>query len=137
MLTSQIETLTKEKNELGIFEKSMDLEELENINKQELSVLENEINDISKDLMDTDPNKYKSIPIYNSCTAEANGDTTEIGTKPNNDKTQTQAEIDAERQKTTEHHKKLLEITKLTELLKDKIGKTIHLNMNDNVAVDD
>jgi hypothetical protein len=132
MLTSQIEALTKDKNELGIFDNSMDIQELEAINKQELLQLETDINKLSKKVVTPQNNQYTPIKIYNSCDmSEASGTTTEDGAIQNNSNIKHDQINPADISAVNEYHAKLENITTLTNSLKQTIGDAITFNLNE------
>ena len=78
-LKTKVDTLTENRNDLGIFENSIDLENMEGINQQELIRLEREIDDLLTKTINNKKKEYKKIPVYNSCIIqEANNDKTVV-----------------------------------------------------------
>jgi hypothetical protein len=78
-LKTKVDTLTENRSNLGIFENSIDLENMEGVNQQELIRLEKEIDDLLTKTINNKKKEYKKIPVYNSCIIqEANNDKTVV-----------------------------------------------------------
>jgi hypothetical protein len=78
-LSDQLNTITKNKNNVGLLGNSMDLDNMESINQNELFRLEKEIEDLLTKTINNKKKEYKKIPIYNSCIIqEANNDETVV-----------------------------------------------------------
>lgn len=78
-LKTKVDTLTENRSNLGLFENSIDLENMEGVNQQELIRLEKEIDDLLTKTINNKKKEYKKIPVYNSCIIqEANNDKTVV-----------------------------------------------------------